>query len=151
MDSVLLDTDVFSFLAKARDTRGDAYRPYVEGKTVAVSFITVGEIYFGAEKKGWSSKTLSAFLERLKAVVVVPSDHDVCRVYGQLKAGLQKAGVVVGDNDLWIAACAVRHSIPLISNNRKHFEKIPGLQLISLAPQNPGPNAKGLFETGSQE
>jgi len=108
-------------------------------------------IYFGAEKKGWSSKTLSAFLERLKAVVVVPSDHDVCRVYGQLRAGLQKAGIVVGDNDLWIAACAVRHSIALISNNRKHFEKIPGLQLISLAPENPGPKAKGLFETGSQE
>jgi tRNA(fMet)-specific endonuclease VapC len=151
MDSFLLDTDVFSFLAKARDTRGDAYRPYVEGKTVAVSFITVGEIYFGAGKKGWSSKTLSAFLERLKAVVVVPSDHDVCRVYGQLRAGLQKAGIVVGDNDLWIAACAVRHSITLISNNRKHFEKIPGLQLISLAPESPGPKAKGLFETGSQE
>jgi tRNA(fMet)-specific endonuclease VapC len=151
MDAVLLDTDVFSFLARTRDTRGDAYRPYVEGKTVAISFITVGEIYFGAEKKGWSRKTLSTFLERLKAVVVVPSDHDVCRVYGQLRAGLQKAGIVVRDNDLWIAACAVRHSITLISNNRKHFEKIPGLQLISLAPENPGPKAKGLFETGSQE
>jgi predicted nucleic acid-binding protein len=65
-------------------------------------------------KKGWSSKTLSTFLERLKAGVVVPSDHDVCREYGQLRAGLQKAGIVVGDNDLWIAACALRHSIPLI-------------------------------------
>jgi tRNA(fMet)-specific endonuclease VapC len=148
MDAVLLDTDVFSFLAKTRDTRGDAYRPYVEGKTVAISFITVGEIYFGAGKKGWSSKTLNTFLERLKAVVVVPSDHDVCREYGQLKAGLQKAGIVVGDNDLWIAASALRHSIPLISNNRKHFENIPGLQLISLAPESPAPKAKGLFQPG---
>jgi hypothetical protein len=31
MDAVLLDTDVFSFLARTRDTRGDAYRPYVKG------------------------------------------------------------------------------------------------------------------------
>ena len=151
MDAVLLDTDVFSFLARTRDTRGDAYRPYVQGKTVAISFITVGEIYFGAGKKGWSSKTLGAFLERLKAVVVVPSDHDICREYGQLKADLQKAGIVVGDNDLWIAASALRHSIPLISNNRKHFERIPGLHLISLAPGNPAPNAKGLFEAGTEE
>ena len=50
MDSVLLDTDVFSFLAKARDTRGDAYRPYVEGKTVAVSFITVGDLLRGRKE-----------------------------------------------------------------------------------------------------
>jgi hypothetical protein len=39
MDAVLLDTDVFSFLARAHDRRGDAYRPYVQGKTVAISFI----------------------------------------------------------------------------------------------------------------
>jgi tRNA(fMet)-specific endonuclease VapC len=83
--------------------------------------------------------------------VVVPSDHDVCREYGQLKAGLQKAGIVVGDNDLWIAASALRHSIPLISNNRRHFENIPGLELISLAPENPAPKAKGLFEPGPEE
>jgi tRNA(fMet)-specific endonuclease VapC len=87
-------------------------------------------------------------LERLKAVVVIPSDHDVCREYGQLKAGLQKAGIVVGDNDLWIAACALRHSIPLISNNRKHFENMPGLRLISLPAENSAPKAKGLFEPG---
>jgi predicted nucleic acid-binding protein len=97
----------------------------------------VGEIYFGADKKGWSSKTLSTFMERLKAVVVIPSDNDVCREYGKLKAKLREAGSVVADNDLWIAACALRHSIPLISNNRKHFEKITGLHLISLAPETP--------------
>ena len=41
MDAVLTDTDVFSYLMKPKDTRGDAYRPHVRGKTVAVSFITV--------------------------------------------------------------------------------------------------------------
>jgi predicted nucleic acid-binding protein len=148
MDAVLLDTDVFSYLTRAHDTRGDAYRPYVAGKTVAISFITVGEIYFGAEKRKWGKQTLNAFLERLKAVVVVPSDHEVCREYGKLKASLREAGIVIADNDLWIAACALRHSIPLISNNRKHFEKMPGLNLISLTPgkTSPTPKAKGLFE-----
>jgi len=45
MEAVLTDTDVFSYLMKPKDTRGDAYRPHVKGKTVAVSFITVGELY----------------------------------------------------------------------------------------------------------
>jgi tRNA(fMet)-specific endonuclease VapC len=121
MDAVLLDTDVFSYLTKSNDPRADAYRPHVKGKTVAVSFITVGELYFGAENKKWSGKTLSSFLERLKAVVIVPYDIELCKTYGRLKASLRETGIVVADNDLWIAACAVRHSIPLISNNRKHF------------------------------
>jgi hypothetical protein len=47
---------------------------------------------------------------------------------------LTKAGRVVADNDLWIASCAVRHKLPLISNNRKHFQAIPELTLISEAP-----------------
>lgn len=104
-------------------------------------------------KKKWGSKTLSGFLERLKAVIVVPSDDEVCREYGRLKARLQKAGIVVADNDLWIAACALRHSVPLISNNRKHFEKISGLQLISLAlEKTPAvPTKKNLFDRDREE
>jgi hypothetical protein len=41
----------------------------------------------------------------------------------------------VADNDLWIAATAVRHSIPLISHNRKHYDDIPDLVFISETPK----------------
>jgi predicted nucleic acid-binding protein len=140
MDAVLLDTDVFSYLMKPKDARGDAYRLHVKGKTVAVSFITVGELYYGAEKRNWSGKTLRNLQERLKAVVVIPYDLELCRTYGKVRASLP-AGVVVAPNDLWIATCAVRHSIPLITNNRKHFEQIPGLTLISELPAKTAPPA----------
>ena len=153
MDAVLLDTDVFSYLTKSNDSRGVAYRPHVEGKTVAISFVTVGELYFGVENKKWGERTVRELLERLKAVVIVPYDTEICKTYGNLKAPLRKAGVVVSDNDLWIAACAVRHSIPLISNNRKHFEKIPRLRLISEAPEKTAavPVTEQLFAAQSSE
>jgi predicted nucleic acid-binding protein len=83
MNAVLLDTDVFSFLIKPKDPRAEVYRPHVTGKTVAISFITVGDLYYGAEKKKWSGKTLRNFQERLKAVVVVPYDEELCRTYGK--------------------------------------------------------------------
>lgn len=143
MDAVLLDTDVFSFLMKSQDTRGALYRPHVKDKTVAVSFITVGELYYGAEKKGWSAKSRKNLAERLKAVVIVPYDEELCRTFGKVRASLPP-GVVISTNDLWIASCAIRHSIPLISNNRKHFEKIPTLTLISETPPKPIP----ILETG---
>lgn len=49
MDAVLLDTDVFSYLLK-NDPRADPYRPHVRDQTLAVSFVTVGELLSGAEK-----------------------------------------------------------------------------------------------------
>lgn len=81
MDAVLLDTDVFSYLMRPKDARGDAYRPHVKAKVVAVSFVTVGELYYGAEKRKWSAKTLSHLQEKLKAVVIVPYDEELCRSY----------------------------------------------------------------------
>jgi predicted nucleic acid-binding protein len=148
MDAVLLDTDVFSYLMKSKDTRADAYRPHVKGKTVAVSFITLGELYYGAEKKKWSAKNRQNLEERLKAVVEVPYDAELCRTFGRVKASLPR-GITVATNDLWIASCAIRYSIPLITNNRKHFENIPGLKLISETPAKtaPVPTTDDLFKS----
>jgi len=59
MDAVLLDTDVFSFLMR-NDSRGNAYKRHIKNKTVSVSFVTVGELYYGAEKRNWSPKNRQA-------------------------------------------------------------------------------------------
>ncbi len=114
--------------------RAEIYRPKVEGKLVAVSFVTVGELLYGAYKANWGADKLGALQARLRSVVIIPYDMELCRVYGDLKARLSKIGKVVACNDLWIAACAIRHSIPLISNNRGHFESIPDLILITEQP-----------------
>jgi predicted nucleic acid-binding protein len=60
--------------------------------------------------------------------VVIPLDAEVCRVYARARAALP-AGVTVAPNDLWIAACALRHAMPLLTNHRRHFEQIGGLDL----------------------
>jgi len=101
---------------------------------ISVCFVTVGELLFGAYKKNWGPARIADLHSRLRAVVIVPYDFALCETYGELRRKLHDAGKVVAPNDLWIAACAVRHSIPLISNNRKNFENIPELVLISEAP-----------------
>jgi len=102
---------------------------------VALSFITVGELLFWAEKRKWSPRRIADLHSRLRSTVIVPYDLALCETYGRLKARLQEIGRVVADNDLWIAACAIRHSIPLVTNNRSHFESIPDLVVISEAPK----------------
>jgi len=124
-----VDTDVFSYLMKPDLTWGELYRPYVLGKTVAVSFITVGELLFGARKRKWGARKISDLHTRLRSTVILPYDLALCEAYGNLKAVVYGSGRVIADNDLWIAACALRHSLPLVSNNRAHFDGIPGLVL----------------------
>lgn len=51
---ILVDTDVFSYLYRG-DTRAEFFRPYLRNKTLAVSFMTVAELYFGAYKRNWES------------------------------------------------------------------------------------------------
>jgi tRNA(fMet)-specific endonuclease VapC len=119
---------------KPNDTRAALYRPHVDGKLPAVSFVTVGELLFGATKKQWSPKKIADLHSKLRSVVVVPYDLTLCERYAELKTKLRCVGRVVADNDLWIAATAIRHSIPLVSHNRSHFDGIPDLALISEAP-----------------
>ncbi len=119
---------------KPGDTRAALYRKHVEGPVMAISFITVGELLYGARKKKWGPAKLADLNQRLRSVVIVPYDRELCSTYADLKARLQEAGRSAGDNDLWIASCAVRHNIPLVSNNRSHYDHIPGLVLISEAP-----------------
>jgi tRNA(fMet)-specific endonuclease VapC len=146
MDAILLDTDVFSFLMKGTDTRAAVYAPHVKGKTIALSFVTVGELFAWGERKGWGAKKFSDLEQRIKTAVVVPYDLDLCRQFGQIKAEMMNAGRPVPSNDLWIAACALRHSIPLVTHNAKHFANIPGLKIITEVETAKPPNTPKLFE-----
>jgi predicted nucleic acid-binding protein len=49
-------------------------------------------------------------------------------------AGMAKAGRPMKAGDAWIAATARLIGAPLVTNNRKDFEPVPGLTVISFAP-----------------
>lgn len=142
MDAVLLDTDVFSFLIKEGDTRAELYRPCIKGKTIALSFVTIGELFAWAVKKKWNAKRSAELERRIKAAVIVPFDLELCRQFGRTKAELMTIGRLIPANDLWIAACALRHSLPLVTHNFSHFDGIPKLKIITQgnrpSPLHPG-------------
>jgi tRNA(fMet)-specific endonuclease VapC len=134
----IVDTDVYSYLHQQNPAMGLLYKPHLDGHTITLSFITVGEQYAGYEKqivrKNWDVARLAELEVRFRSVVIIPYDIEVCRTFGNLKATLEIAGRSVAPNDLWIAACAKRHALTLVTNNRKHFDGIPGLNIISEAP-----------------
>ena len=130
MSFVLLDTDVFSFLLRPRDTRGELYRPLVANKRIVLSFVSVGELYAWVSLRSWGPERVAKLESALRTAVILPADIALCKEFGRVKATLP-AGRVVGVNDLWIAVCAIRHSIPLLTHNQRHFDGIPRLRLLA--------------------
>lgn len=128
MDGIVLDTDVFSLLLR-QDSRAELYRPILRGKRIAISFITLGELYYWPLKRNWGARRIAALEEAIAATALLPYDIPLCREYGRAKSSLAK-GVNVPSNDLWIAVSAIRHGLPLLTHNRKDFERIPRLNLI---------------------
>ncbi len=129
---IILDTNIVSYLMKG-GKEAQAYLPHVQGKLLAISFVTVGEMYFGAEKKNWGETKCSQLEAALRNYVVIPYDNQIARCYGRLVAQRQRGGDPIAPNDAWIAACAVRHAAPLITHNAKHFAGISGLSVITEA------------------
>src|SRR5258708_5599825 len=83
--------------------------------------------YFSQDPKQ-SQETLEGFLS---GVNILGLDEEVCKRFGQLRGSMRKRGQTIGDFDLLIAATALHHNLTLLTNNRKHFEGIAGLEIES--------------------
>ena len=65
-----------------------------------------------------------------RAVQLLPPTEKTAEQYGRLFGGLAKAGTPIPQNDLWIAALAVEHGLPLATRD-SHFARVQGLTLLA--------------------
>ena len=61
---------------------------------------------------------------------VLPWTSEIDWHYGTVYRYLQKNGQLIGANDLWIAATALAHDLPLVTANTAHFQRVPGLRFL---------------------
>jgi len=62
---------------------------------------------------------------------VLPLDREVSWHYGSAFRYLQANGLLIGANDLWIAAAGLAYQVPVVSRDARHFERVPGLAVVS--------------------
>jgi tRNA(fMet)-specific endonuclease VapC len=130
MSTLIVDTDGVSFLLKG-DTRAQLYRPHLQDKTLALSFMTVAELYRWAYIRKWGERKLGRLEEQLHRYVIVPFDKELCRQWAKICVERQRLGRPISVQDAWIAATALRHNCPLITHNGDDFSGIAGLNVIS--------------------
>jgi predicted nucleic acid-binding protein len=130
MDSVLLDTNVVSYLVK-NDTRAEQYRRHLEGMRHVICFMTVAELYRWALQHHWGEPRVTKLRQQIDGYLVVPFDDALAWEWAAVST-IPGRPVAVGD--AWIAAAARHYHLPLVTHNRKHFEFIPDLVVVSEAP-----------------
>ena len=119
MADVVIDTDVASVLQKARAP--DWVHRHLVGARVWLTFVTVGELWKWAEVRRWGAGTRSGLETWIAKRPVIPYDPEIARTWAKLSGGSQLRGRPRSHNDTWIAACCVRHDVPLLTLNKKDF------------------------------
>jgi len=127
---MLIDTNIVSYFMK-KDTRSASYVPHLKDKTLYISFMTVAELYKWPFKRNWAEFKKQQLIQHLHSYVVLPYDDALAWVWAELVVKTQTAGKSLSWDDSWIAATALRHNLPLVTHNSRHFEEIPGLTIIS--------------------
>src|SRR5207244_3854739 len=82
---------------------------------------------------GWSPSKVEQLEKSLRRYVIVPYDRELAWAWARLVAACEGAGRPIATSDAWIAAAALRHDVPLLTNNLKHFgaaESLCGLKLL---------------------
>ncbi len=133
-----LDTSVFAHLTKpSRHTL--AYRRFLQGAGLAISFQTVPELLAA----GYSSLRQSRLERLLSNIVELPHSTTTNRWYSEgllLRARLKRErriGSDAGDADLWIIANALEYGTPLASHDRQQvgLARAMGLDVFTALPQ----------------
>jgi tRNA(fMet)-specific endonuclease VapC len=133
----LLDTNVVSDLV--RNPQGLAARRVAEvgDRAVCTSVIVAAELWYGAAKR--ASQRLTTQLEAiLEAIEILPIESPVERVYGRLRADLEKKGQPIGGNDLLIAAQSIALGLTLVTHSEREFSRIAELLRENWVRADPG-------------
>jgi predicted nucleic acid-binding protein len=129
LSTIVLDTNVVSYLMGGHSL-SQSYRPHLEGRTLAISFMTVGELYEGAYRRGWGEGKLAKLKQTIRSHVVIPFSFGLCREWGAIRYERRQQQPIAVD-DAWIAATARAHGCPLVTHNPNDFRGIDGLDVLT--------------------
>ena len=125
----MLDTNIIAYAKSKRSESVVArLRQYVPME-MCISAITMAELEYGASKSSWPERNRVMLMAFLSEIQVMPFDANAAREYGDIRADLEKRGLVIGGNDMLIAAHAKSLNLTLITNNQREFERVKGLKL----------------------
>lgn len=131
MPRFMLDADTVSYAIRGQGqvaTRVLEHQP----SELCISSITWAELRFGAEAKR-SARLRRAIDSFAKDVSVVPFDQAAADRFAVVAAALARRGKPIGSFDTLVAAHALSLGLTVVTNNTKHFGRVPRLNVENWA------------------
>lgn len=125
---ILADTDVLIDALRGRDPGRARVATALEEGALGTTSISAFELRSGAR----SEPQAAAIADLLDALQIVPFDREAANAAARIRRELESSGQTIGMGDYLIAGIAVSRSLPLLTRNRKHFERVPGILLVEL-------------------
>ncbi|WP_426671570.1 type II toxin-antitoxin system VapC family toxin [Mucilaginibacter sp. McL0603] len=123
---VLLDTSILIEYYRKKDKSKSALFGLLQTPSIfAVSAVTHFEIYTGS-----SNEQSDFWNEFFQKITVLPFNAEISIEAANIDAALKKKRKQIAIPDLFIAATAIHHNIPLVTLNKKHFERVDKIQLV---------------------
>lgn len=130
---LLVDTNIISYIFNGHSLAG-SYEKHLRGQTILVAAQTVAEMRFGAYRAKWGERRRKSLEETLADYTVAYPNDAICTFWARSLYSGYELGRPLDESDAWIAATALAFGIPLVTHNRKDFDFIPDLDLISESP-----------------
>jgi predicted nucleic acid-binding protein len=99
---------------------------------LAISAVTLGEFLTGVYRSTDRTQREAALQGFLRRVTVLPFGEGTAARWGVENARLLSAGERITEFDLAIAATALEHGLVLLTENRRHYDRVVGLTLRSV-------------------
>lgn len=126
----MLDTNICIYLIKQKPPKVLKYfRAYSVGE-IGISSITLAELRFGVAKSQHIQKNEEALDAFVLPLEIADFDEKAAKVYGDIRAALEKAENPIGSMDMLIGAHALGLGITLVTNNVREFKKIKNLKVV---------------------
>ncbi|MGH8548199.1 MAG: type II toxin-antitoxin system VapC family toxin [Methylococcales bacterium] len=130
----ILDTDTCSYILRKNPGKVlEAMDATVQqGHEIAVSAITYAELMLGAKRSGNPAKHVALITELCERLHDIYAwDARAAEQYADLQTWLFSQGMPIGTNDSLIAAHVLSLGATLVTNNTKHFAKVPALRIVN--------------------
>ena len=128
----LLDTDTLIYFLKGNARVVDNFKAH-RTFPKAFSVITYGELIYGCRKSQRAVENLARVRQLAESYPIIDVTRSVMECFGEMKALLTKSGKPLDDFDLLIGCTALTMNYAVVTNNEKHYQKIPGLKVVNWA------------------
>lgn len=125
----MLDTNICIYLIKKHPSQIIARFKKCNVQDICISSIVLSELEFGVYNSEHVTKNSIALTKFLIPFDLVGFDDVAAKKYGQIRAIMERKGLVIGPYDLLIAAHALSLNLVLVTNNVREFSRVPDLRV----------------------